>query len=394
MGRASRRTFLAQAGAGLALSGCLSAVARDHLAVFDAIWSIVDEWYFDPTMGGVRWKAIRREWRPMAAQAETPAALYLDVLFPVLDQFQSSHVELRPPGNSLMLTSGRAFPMPRQKRGRSFFMITREDEAGMGALLTWTGSAYIVEDVLHGGPAQLAGLRPGQLVQLAGSSFPEGRREMRLFGTDGSRFTVGWTPKAAPPRTERRALDRDTTQLRFDVFDRPSVAWAIDAVGASASRSIVLDFRQNGGGLLVEMARLASALLPEDSSLGVFRSRKRDYRPATTRVSARFTGPLAVLLGPRTASAAEITAATLQHHGRARLFGTPSSGSVLASQTYDLPDGGRLTLPFADYLTPSGVRIEDRGVMPDVVASRTSVSMANGSDPALDAALDWLNRRQ
>jgi carboxyl-terminal processing protease len=108
----------------------------------------------------------------------------------------------------------------------------------------------------------------------------------------------------------------------------------------------------------------------------------------------KFAGPLAVLIGPRTASAAEVTAAALQHHERARLFGTPSLGSVLAARIYDLPDGGKLTIPYADYLTPPGIRIEDRGVTPDVIAPRTADSMREGRDPAFDAALDWLRRGQ
>lgn len=393
MGWASRRSFLAQAGAGLALSGCLSAVARDHLAVFDAMWKTVDEWYFDPTMGGVDWKAVRRDWRPKAARAETPAALYLDVLIPVLDQFRTSHVEIRPPG-PLALSNGRSFGIPRQKRGTPFFMISPEDEAGMGAVLTWDGSAYVLEDVVPRSPAHEAGLWPSQRVQIAGSRYLKAGRQLHLIDRQGASFLVTWSPKAAPPLVETQALAGGTTYLRFNVFDQPSVARAIEVLGVAGPLPVVLDLRQNTGGLIVEMARLTSALLPGGRSIGLFRSRKREHRPLTKPVSTGFIGSLAVLLGPRTASAAEITAAALQHHGRARLFGARTSGSVLASQIFDLPDGGKLTVPHADYLTPSGTRIEDRGVTPDVIAPRTAASMANGSDPALDAALGWLRRGQ
>lgn len=390
----SRRNFLTQAGVGLALSGCLSSKARDHVAVFDVLWSTVDETYFDPAMGGIDWKAARSNWRPKASRAETSAALYLDVLFPMLDQFQTSHVHLRPPGGALALTNGRSFPIPRQKRGSAPFMVTPQDEAGMGAVLTWTGSAYIIEDAALGSPAHAAGVRPGEQVQIAGFSSPNDQHHLRLVGRDGSNLSVNWAPKLAPPPRESRLVGRDAALLRFDVFDRPSIDWAISTLRASMSRAAVLDLRQNSGGLLVDMARFTSALLPEGRPLGLFRSRAREYRPTTGSAQQRFTAPLAVLVGPRTASAAEITAAAMQHHGRARLFGTPTSGNVLASRTYDLPDGGKLTLPFADYLTPAGLRIEERGVAPDVIAPRTYDSMVSNSDPALDAALDWLKHGQ
>ena len=394
MGWATRRIFLAQAGAGLALSGCLSSVDNDHLAVFDAMWNTVEEWYFDPAMNGIDWRAVRREWRPRAAGAETPAALYLDVLFPVLDQLRSSHVGLRPPGGVLELTSGRGFGMPRQKRGGPFFMISPEDEAGMGATLTWNGSAYVVEDVVAGSPAHDAGLLPGQLVRMISFQYPNTGRQMNLVDGHGRTFTVIWSPKAAALSTELSVLERGLGRLRFGVFDPRSVDWTIDALGAAGGLPMVLDLRQNSGGLIVEMARLLSVLLPPGSGLGLFRSRKRDYRPVTRLMPTTFHGPLAVLIGPRTASAGEVTASVLQHHGRARLFGAPTSASVLASQTFDLPDGGKLTLPFTDYFTPSGTRIEGLGVKPDVAAARTAFSMANGSDPALDAALTWLRTRQ
>jgi len=391
---ATRRLFLAQAALGLTLTGCHSAIQRSRLAVFDAMWKTVDEWYFDPAMNGVDWRAVRREWRPRAAGAETPAALYLDVLTPVLDQLRSSHVDLRPPGDVLELPSGRGFTFPRQKRGLPFFMISPEDEAGMGAVLTWNGSAYVVEDVVVDSPAHAAGLQPGQLVRMTGFRYPKGKRQLNLADRQGRRFTVVWTPGTAPPSTELSVLEGGAACLRFNLFDQQSIDWTIDALGAAGGRLIVLDLRQNSGGRIVDMARLLSVLLPAGSDLGLFRNRKRDYHPVTRPMPTRFNGPLAVLTGPRTASAGEITASVLQHHGRARLFGTPTSASVLESQTFDLPDGGKLNLPVSDYFTPSGTRIEDLGVKPDVAASRTPDSLRDGSDPALDAALTWLRAQQ
>lgn len=393
MGWGSRRVFLTQAGAGLALSACLSGKARAHVAVFDAMWEAVDEWYFDPAMNGIDWPAVRREWRPKAAQAETPAALYLDVLVPLLDRFRTSHIEIRPPG-VLALANGRSFRMPRQKRGASIVMLTGEDEAGMGAVLTWTGAAYLVEDVALAGPAHAAGLRPGQSVRLAGFSLPDDRREIQLIERGGARFTVKWTPKVAEPQTDWSTLAERGYRLRFDAFDQASIAWAIERLGAAAVQPVVLDLRTNTGGLIVEMWRLLSTILPGGSDIGRFQDRKRTYEPETAPLATWFTGPLAVLIGPKTSSAGEITTAVLQHHGRARLFGARTSGSVLASRIFDLPDGGKLTIPYADYLSPAGTRIEDQGVHPDVVAPRTILSMTKGRDPALDAAADWFRRRQ
>ncbi|GAA0869363.1 hypothetical protein GCM10009116_11990 [Brevundimonas basaltis] len=392
MGRATRRIFLAQVGASAALSGCLPEDAGRRLGVFDAIWRTVRNQYFDPDLGGLDWPAIRREWRPKALAASTESALYLDVLFPVLDQFRTSHVILTPPGD-LLLTTGRSFRLPRPQKGRSFFMITPADEAGMGAVLTWTGAAYLVEDVSRHGPAWAAGLRPGQSLQVAGFEGPNHRPELRLAASNGDRFSIRWAPRQAAPANETRPLYGGAAYLRFNSFDRQPVASAVTVLLGTAG-PVVLDLRRNSGGLIREGWNFLSAILPEGRDLGRFKGRERDYLMNAGAGPDKFTGALAVLIGPRTSSCAEVTAAALQHHGRARLFGARTCGSVLASQTYDLPDGGRLMLPYADYLTPAGARIEDRGVAPDVDVVPTPGSASKGADPALDAALDWLRSGQ
>lgn len=357
------------------------------------MWRTVDEWFFDPTMEGVDWKAVRREWRPRAATAETPAVLYLEVLAPVVDQFRTSHLEIHPPG-ALTLSTGRFFTPPRQKAGLPVF-LSRDDEAGMGAVLTWTGSAFLVEDVAVDGPAQKAGLRPGQSVRIASLSLPKTGRNLRLVDSDsGARFNVTWSPRPPPPPTEWRELAGGVRYLRFNAFEPPAVALVLKTLEETEDRPVVLDLRQNGGGLIAETVRLFSCLLPPETALGVFKGRKRDYPLSTATEGKIFGGPLAVLVGPRTGSGAEVTAAVLRHHGRARLFGSRTAGAVLASQIFVLPDGGSLVVPYADYVDPSGTRIEGRGVTPDVLAPRTARSFANRSDPAIDAALSWLRSGQ
>lgn len=96
-------------------------------------------------------------------------------------------------------------------------------------------------------------------------------------------------------------------------------------------------------------------------------------------LEAPIPNDLAVLVGPASRSAAELTPAALQESGRAVIVGAPTSGAVLISLDTDLPDGGRLTLSRADFITISGVRLEKAGVRPDVITAT--------ADAALDAAV-------
>lgn len=79
----------------------------------------------------------------------------------------------------------------------------------------------------------------------------------------------------------------------------------------------------------------------------------------------------------------------MQHGRRARLF-----GAVLGSRIFALPDQGKLTVPFSDYLSPAGLRIEGNGLSPDVAIVRTPQSALKGIDPALLAASQWLGQQK
>lgn len=385
---------MALAASGLMQASCLSGPKRDNLAIFDAMWRTMDEWYFDPTMNDLDWPAVWREWRPHAAKAETQAALYLDVLVPVLDQFASSHVDIRPP-SIITLSKGRSFRMPRQKPG-SPNLLSSTDEAGLGAKLTWVSSIFVVEDVELSSPAYEAGLRPGQKVGLFSfRHLNTDHKELQLIETPSNRIiTARWTPKPSPPKTERRTLDDGTGYLRFNVFDQGSIDWVSTNIQQAPPSRLILDLRENVGGVIAEVARLLSVLLPVGSNIGTFKTRQGISRGKTLPSPVTFSRPLAVLMGPRTASGGEITAAALQHDRRARLFGAKTAGAVLGSRTFSLPDNGKLTVPFSDYFSPAGFRIEGMGLSPDVAIARTPQSARKNIDPALLAASQWLSQQK
>src|SRR5690606_25881560 len=98
------------------------------------------------------------------------------------------------------------------------------------------------------------------------------------------------------------------------------------------------------------------------------------------------SNPVAVVLDGQSRSAAELTPAALQEAGRALVVGERTAGSVLIAQDTPLPDGGRLTLSRADFVTSGGVRLEKRGVEPDLLASHDE-DRPDGVDPVLEAAL-------
>jgi len=191
---------------------------------------------------------------------------------------------------------------------------------------------------------------------------------------------------------------------------------ALDGVGA-----VIVDLRRNMGGHLICVRHLLSHLFNEPVELGRSHSRRTAaerknaaiyreryaakvgaplYRTGERRESMTvepvrrpFTGPLVVLVGRRTASAAEIAARCLQVEGRAVLVGENSAGAVLPALALRLPDGGRLYLSPFVILDGTGVPIEGSGVAPDIPVPWQIEDLTTGRDRAMAAAVDHLVKR-
>lgn len=132
-------------------------------------------------------------------------------------------------------------------------------------------------------------------------------------------------------------------------------------------RGLVLDLRNNPGGLLDESVFIADEFL----SSGVIVSTRGRDDGARDEARAHTAGtrpefPIVVLVNEYTASAAEILAGALQDHRRATLVGTRTFGKGSVQTVIDLPDGSALKLTIARYFTPSGRSIQAQGIAPDV----------------------------
>jgi carboxyl-terminal processing protease len=190
--------------------------------------------------------------------------------------------------------------------------------------------------------------------------------------------------------------------VRFNIFTPESAAQFARALQdeLKGARSLVIDLRDNGGGEAESMADFASTLLPAGLSLGRFTDRAgavrlEPYTRAALLSSAdhlrRFGGPLVLLTGARTASAAEVFAAALRETNRAAVIGETTCGCVLGiRRRHPLPDGGLLDVSELDYHTATGTRLEGAGLRPDVTVEPTREDLRRRRDPALERALEIL----
>jgi carboxyl-terminal processing protease len=162
---------------------------------------------------------------------------------------------------------------------------------------------------------------------------------------------------------------------------------ALNDLEAQGVRQIVLDLRDNGGGLLQTAVDVASQFLQDGV---VLYEQKRDdqekFYPAKPkhRVSDL---PLAVLINRGTASASEIVAGAIQDRGRGVLVGEKTFGKGSVQLIYDLSDGSSLHVTASRWLTPDRHLIDGAGLTPDIEVVLTDQDREQGRDPQLEQAI-------
>lgn len=154
------------------------------------------------------------------------------------------------------------------------------------------------------------------------------------------------------------------------------------------NQGVVLDLRDNRGGLLAEAVATSSLFL--DTEL-VTTVTSREESPVTLFAdgSGRKDFSVVVLVNAATASSAEIVASALQDHGRAVVVGSRSYGKASVQETFELPDGSKLVLTVGRFIRPSGAEIDGLGIAPDVPVAATgdALKMALNVAVGLNAAV-------
>jgi carboxyl-terminal processing protease len=414
------------------LATCLGAQAAAPVDSFDAAWTIIRDSHFDAGMNGVDWDAVRRELRPRAQEARTQGELR-SIIRDMLGRLGQSHFALLPatadiPGS------------------------TPDGTAQPGLDVRLVGSDILVSRVEAGSSAERAGVRTGWTLRaiddvtteslLAAVSANAGDRlrhleswrlvttrlrgragsDVRLAFGDGAGARVEVSLERQPERGQPVTVGHLPTmfvRVQSEGRETPGGApvgvirfnvWmaAVDTLFQKAvdehrqADGIVIDLRGNPGGLAAMIMGIAGHFLDERRPLGVMKTRDSELKFAANprRVTAAgervrpFGGPLAILVDQLTGSASECFAGGMQSLGRARVFGEVSMGQALPARFDRLPNGDVLIHAFGDFVTSTGTRLEGRGVVPDEHVPLTRDALLDGRDPALDAALAWIDRQK
>ncbi|RLD16377.1 S41 family peptidase [candidate division KSB1 bacterium] len=236
--------------------------------------------------------------------------------------------------------------------------------------------------VIPGSPAAKVGMQAGdQIIKIEGKSTYKMERDSvpkKLKGPKGTAVKVTikrpGVDKAFDVTLVRDEIPITTVNTYCMVDERTGYVWlnrfatttsdeleqALDELESKGMRRLVLDLRDNGGGLLRQAVEVVAKFI-QGKKLVVFtrgklkRFNEKFYTDFPRKVR---TFPLILLINHNTASASEIVAGALQDYDRALLVGTNSFGKGLVQNEFGLPDGSRIRITISKYYTPSGRLIQ------------------------------------
>jgi len=193
-------------------------------------------------------------------------------------------------------------------------------------------------------------------------------------------------------RHRQVAVGADTIVWKMPGFDNPDAVR--EQIGhAGKYKSLILDLRGNGGGLVVALRELVSRCFDHELLLAVEKGRTKETEDRVKPVKDPFRGSLIVLVDSRSASAAEMFARLVQIEKRGTVMGDRTAGAVMTSQFFPHSVGLAAVAFYATSITVADVRMSDgrslekTGVIPDHVALPAPADLAAHRDPVLARAL-------
>jgi carboxyl-terminal processing protease len=300
------------------------------------------------------------------------------------------------------------------KQYKEFEEATDGAFEGVGMNVAEVERGLRVLTVFEDSPAERGGIRPGDVITAVNGTSLEGKTSEQatalIKGPAGTEVTLTVVTGKKPPRDlelERARVDVPVVDAEMEEFRGRKIAHvhlagftsgahgevreAVDGLLDKGAQGVVLDLRNNGGGLLNEAVLVSSIFVP-DGTIVSTDGRARPKRIFEATGNAIDTDiPVVVLVNKESASASEIVTGALQDRDRAEVVGTRTFGKGVFQEVRKLSNGGALDITVGEYFTPSGHNLggggvkQGAGIEPDIKAEDDAET--EDRDEALEVAV-------
>ena len=285
------------------------------------------------------------------------------------------------------------------KKYRDMQVQTKGEFGGLGIEVTMEDGLVKVVSPIDDTPAFRAGIQAGDVIThinsepVLGMSLAEAVERMRGPVDTSIALTLRRPGEDEPIDVSmaravitispvRWRAEEDIGYVRVTTFNEQTESKLREALESLESelgdrmKGVVLDLRNNPGGLLEQAVQIADAFLDRGEIVSTRGRRSDSIQRFNARQGDLLEGrPMVVLINGGSASASEIVAGALQDHDRAILMGTPSFGKGSVQTIMPLPGHGAIRLTTARYFTPAGTSIQAKGITPDIEVRQSRVEV-------------------
>ncbi len=271
--------------------------------------------------------------------------------------------------------------------------------AGIGVQMTidTADNTIVITEVFPGSPAEKAGILPKDKIIKAGGKSVSGD-DFELIpkivkGAPNTKVSVTiYRPSEEKaydfeltrqnvtyPSVSHKILEKDLAYIKITQFEEATYEQfkkALTEVQNKKAKGLVLDLRNNPGGLLHITEKIADELLPK---VLIVSTRDKNGTVDESFADDKYSKiPIVVIVNGNSASASEVLSGALKDHNRAKLVGETTFGKGVVQSIVPLSDGSALKLTTAKYFTPSGVCIQGIGIDPDYEVSLPTETLTRG----------------
>ena len=376
-----------------------------QLKIFEDLWNTVNEEYLYPDFNGVDWNAVGDEYRALIEAGMTPDEFYLamnEMIYRLGDEHS-------------------AFLSPADVALEEAELAGNLDYAGIGiySQITRAQDAMVILVVFPNSPAEEAGLKAHDLIlTVDGIPIVDENGQIReiIRGPEGTDVTLVVRSPGEEAReltlTRRRIsgavpidsqviTSPDGKRIGYILIPTFSDGTIADQVGVALEEmsreapldGLILDNRINEGGVDTMLKATLAYFMDGPAGYFISRNDERTLEIRANPVGNSQTVPLVVLVGPDTVSYGEVSSGVLKDLGRAYVIGETTDGNVETLWGYDFEDGSRAWIAhdsFRPYNHPDE-NWEETGIVPDLSVPVNWEDVSFETDPAIQAAVEYLD---
>lgn len=284
---------------------------------------------------------------------------------------------------------------------------------GIGIYMTQdsTGNVVVIEPI-EGSPAEAAGLQANDyIVEVDGESVigqDTAKVSSKIKGEEGTmvKLKVIRDNQYVTMDVERKAikvyhvknemLENNIGYIKLSTFDEgcsDEFENAFKDLQGKGAQKLIIDLRDNTGGLVDEALKIADMIVPKDKKLLITKNSKGEKETTVAKQDVMIDMDIIVLVNGYSASASEILVGCLQDNKEAKIVGTTTYGKGVIQNVFSLSDGSVLKLTTAEYFTPNETQINKKGINPDFAVQLVAEEEGQEEvDEQLNKALEMLKQ--